>query len=176
MTTYIAFLRAINLGATNKIAMPKLRSMAEELGYSDVATYINSGNLIFSTTKKAADVERELTKAIKDTFGFSIDVTVRTDAQLRKVLDKNPYPDGNASQVTVAFLTRAADKKAKEQVAALAAEHEPFSFADRCVYVNYSHGLGGSKLAQKFNSIIGSGSTVRTIRTVAKLVEMCEKR
>ena len=68
MTTYVAFLRAINLGPTNKIAMPKLRSMAEELGYSDVATYINSGNLIFSTTKKAAEVEdsREIFEGLQE--------------------------------------------------------------------------------------------------------------
>jgi uncharacterized protein (DUF1697 family) len=175
VTTYVAFLRGINLGPTNKIAMPELRSMAENLGYSDVATYINSGNLIVKTSKKAATVEGELTKAIKDTFGLNIDVTVRTDAELKKVLADNPYPEGHTSQVTVAFLSKAADAEAKERVAAVAAEHEPFTFADRCVYVNYTRGLGNSKLAQQFNSMMGTGSTVRTIRTVAKLVEMCDK-
>ena len=54
MARYVAFLRGINLGSTNKISMPQLRAMAEELGYTDVVTYINSGNLIFSSTKKAA--------------------------------------------------------------------------------------------------------------------------
>lgn len=175
VTTYIAFLRAINLGPTNKIAMPELRKMAEGLGYSDVATYINSGNLILTTTKKAAVVERELAKAIRETFGFNIDVTVRTDAQLAKVLADNPYPDGNPSQVTVAFLMKAPDAQARQRVVSLAAEHEPLTFAGREVYVNYSHGLGTSKLAVKFSSAVGVSSTVRTIRTVAKLVEMCGK-
>jgi uncharacterized protein (DUF1697 family) len=175
VTTYVAFLRGINLGSTNKIAMPVLRTMAEGLGYSDVATYINSGNLIVTTTKQAAAVERELAKAIKDTFGLNIDVTVRTDAQLEKVLANNPYPDGNPSQVTVAFLMKAPDARAKERVTSMAAEHEPLTFAGREVYVNYSHGLGTSKLAEKFSSIVGVSSTVRTIRTVGKLVEMCGK-
>ncbi len=175
MTTFAAFLRGINLGPTNKIAMPELRKMAEELGYSDVATYINSGNLIFRTPKKAAVVEKELTKAIKDTFGLNIDVTARTQAELEQILAENPYPDGNPSQVTVAFLTGAPGPKAKEQVAAMAAEYEPFTFADRCVYVNYTKGLGRSKLAEKFSSIIGVSSTIRTIRTVAKIAEMCAK-
>ena len=175
MTTYVALLRGINLGPTNKIAMPALRAMTEEFGYTDVATYINSGNLIFRTAKKAATVERALTKAISDTFGLTIDVTMRTDAQLKKVLDDNPYPDGNPSQVTVAFLTKAPGPEAKKQVAAFAADHEPFTFGDRCVYVNYSHGLANSKLAAQFSSIIGVSSTVRNIRTVAKLVEMSAK-
>jgi uncharacterized protein (DUF1697 family) len=175
VTTYVALLRGINLGPTNKISMPALRAMTEELGYGDVATYINSGNLILTTTKQAAAVERELAKAIADTFGFKIDVTVRTDAQLAKVLANNPYPDGNPSQVTVAFLAKAPGPQAKKQVAAVAAEHEPFVFGHRCVYVNYSRGLANSKLAAQFSSIIGVSSTVRNIRTVAKLVEMSAK-
>ena len=138
MTTYVALLRGINLGPTNKIAMPALRAMTEELGYTDVATYISSGNLIFRTSKKAPTVERALTKAITETFGLTIDVMVRNDAQLKKVLDVNPYPDANPSQLTVAFLAKPPGPKAKEQVAAAAAEHEPFTFGDRCVYVNYS--------------------------------------
>jgi uncharacterized protein (DUF1697 family) len=175
VTTYVAFLRGINLGPTNKIAMPALRSMAEELGYSEVASYINSGNLILKTSKKAASVERELAKAIKDTFGLSIDVTVRTQGELEKVLADNPYPDGNPSQVTVAFLTKAPGPDAKKQVADVAAEYEPFTFASREVYVNYTKGLGTSKLAEKFSSIIGVSSTIRNIRTVTKIVEMCAK-
>ena len=175
MTTYVALLRGINLGATNKIAMPALRAMTEELGYTDVATYINSGNLIFRTSNKAATVEPALSGAIADTFGLTIDVMVRTDAQLKKVLDDNPYPDANPSQLTVAFLAKAPGPEAEKRVAAAAAEHEPFTFGDRCVYVNYSHGLANSKLAAQFSSIIGVSSTVRTIRTVAKLAQMSAK-
>jgi len=126
VTTYVALLRGINLGASNKIAMPALRAMTEELGYTDVATYINSGNLIFRTSKKAATVERALSGAIADTFGLTIDVMVRTEAQLKKVLDDNPYPDANPSQLTVAFLAKAPGPEAEKRVAAAAAEHEPF--------------------------------------------------
>ena len=173
MATYIAFLRGVNLGPNNKIAMPALRAMAEDLGYTDVATYINSGNLIVSTPKKAATVEREISKAIKDTFGRPIDVTVRTPAQLKEVLAENPYPDGNPSQVTVAFLTKAPAKDAKDRVAAVAKNYEPFAFAGQEVYVNYSQGIGKSKLAEKFSDIIGVSSTVRNIRTVERVLALC---
>jgi uncharacterized protein (DUF1697 family) len=173
VATYVAFLRGVNLGPNNKIPMPALRTMAEDLGYTDVATFINSGNLIVSSPKKAATVEQEISKAIKDTFGRSIDVTVRTPAQLKKVLAENPYPDGNPSQVTVAFLTKAPAKDAKDRVAAVAKNHEPFAFARQEVYVNYSQGIGKSKLAEKFSDIIGVSSTVRNIRTVERVLTLC---
>jgi len=173
VATYVAFLRGINLGPSNKISMPELRAMAEELGFTDVGTYINSGNLMVSSPKKAATVEREISEAIKKTFGRQIDVTVRTPAQLKKVLADNPYPDGNPSQVAVAFLTAAPAEDAKDRVAAVAADYEPFTFAGQQVYVNYSRGLGRSKLAEKFSDIVGVSSTVRNIRTIEKVVELC---
>jgi uncharacterized protein (DUF1697 family) len=173
VATYVAFLRGINLGPSTKISMPELRAMAEELGFTDVGTYINSGNLMVSSPKKAATVEREISEAIKKTFGRQIDVTVRTPAQLKKVLADNPYPDGNPSQVAVAFLTAAPAKDAKDRVAAVAADYEPFTFAGQHVYVNYSRGLGRSKLAEKFSDIVGVSSTVRNIRTIEKVVELC---
>ena len=173
MATYVAFLRGVNLGPNNKIAMPALRAMAEDLGYTDVATYINSGNLIITSPKKTATLEREISKAIKDTFGRPIDVAVRTPEQLKKILVENPYPDGNPSQVTVAFLTKAPAADAKQKVAAVAKDYEPFTFAGQEVYVNYSQGIGRSKLAEKFSTIIGVSSTVRNVRTIEKIVEIC---
>lgn len=172
VATHVAFLRGINLGPNNKISMPELRTMAEGLGYTDVATYINSGNLIINSPKKAGTVEGEITKAIKDTFGHTIDVTVRSPAQLKKILTENPYPDANPSQVTVAFLTKAPPDDAKDKVAAIAEDYEPFTFAGQQVYVNYSQGMGRSKLAEKFSAIIGVSSTVRNIRTVEKVVAL----
>ncbi len=162
------------MGPTNKISMPELRKLADDLGYTDVATYINSGNLICTSGKKAAELERELSAAIAQRFGTKTDVAVRTSAQLQKILADNPYPDGNPSQVTVAFLTKPAPPEAKEMVAAMATEAEPFTFAGSEVYVNYSNGLGRSKLAEKFSSVIGVSATVRNINTVAKVLALAE--
>jgi uncharacterized protein (DUF1697 family) len=173
VATYVAFLRGVNLGPSNKISMPSLRAIAEDLGYTDVATYINSGNLIISSTKNAATVEREISDAIKKTFGRPIDVAVRTPSQLKKILAENPYPDGNQSQVTVAFLTKTPAADAKEKVAAVAKDYEPFTFSGQQVYVNYSKGIGKSKLAEKFSNIVGVSSTVRNIRTVEKVLALC---
>jgi uncharacterized protein (DUF1697 family) len=175
VATYAAFLRGVNLGPRNKISMPALRAMAEDLGYTGVATYINSGNLIITSAKTAATLEREISSAIKDAFGRPIDVAVRTTAQLKKILAENPYPEGNPSQVTVAFLMKTPDATAEDKVAAVAKDYEPFTFAGEQVYVNYSQGMGNSKLAEKFSAIIGVSSTVRNIRTVEKVLALCEK-
>ncbi len=172
--SYVAFLRGINLGSTNKISMPELRQLAEELGYTDVATYINSGNLVFTSAKTPARLEREISAAIAKRFGPTIDVAVRTPQQLKSILDGNPYPEGNPSQVAVAFLTKPAPAGAKEKVAAIATEAEPFTFAGSEVYVHYTNGMGRSKLAEKFSSIIGVSSTVRNINTVAKVLQLAE--
>ena len=174
MTRYAVLMRGINLGSTNKISMPSLRTLVEGLGYAEVRTYINSGNLLLSTSQSADRLTGEITKSIKAEFGFSIDVTARTEARLRTILAANPYPDGNPSQVTVAFLTSAPGAEAQRRVAEVAAEHEPFTFAGTEVYVNYTHGIGNSPLAAQFSKIIGVSATVRNVRTVGKLVEMLD--
>jgi uncharacterized protein (DUF1697 family) len=175
MARYVALLRGVNLGPTKKISMPELRAMAAELGYADVVSYINSGNLILRTTKSAATVERELTAAIQDTFGHHVDVTVRTPDELARVLAENPYPDGNPSQVTVAFLTGPVAATAEQKVAALAVEGERYTFGEREIYVDYAHGIGNSKLAAKFSAAVGVSATVRNVRTVGKLLELTER-
>ena len=168
----MALLRGVNLGPSNKIAMPELRTLAEGLGYEAVATYINSGNLLFESRRGVKGLAEEITAAISDTFGHTIDVTVRTHDQLVGIVANNPYPEGNPSQVTVAFLTKAPPPGAEEKVAAAAAEYEPFTFAGHEVYVHYSHGIGTSKLAEQFSKIVGVSATVRNLRTVSKLVDL----
>jgi len=175
MTTFVALLRGINLGPSKKISMPALRQMTERLGYDRVSTYINSGNLIFDSDRDPADLEREISGAIHSEFGLAVDVCVRSAGQLATVLAANPYPDGDPARVTVAFLTRPAPAAARERVAALASDHEPFTFAGSEVYVHYTRGQASSKLAERFSATVGVSSTVRNLRTVAKLVQLTSR-
>ena len=172
MTRYVALLRGINLGPTNKVPMPQLRRTAEGLGYQQVATYINSGNLLFDSAQDADTVRAELEAAIRRDFGLTIEVMVRTADQLRQILAANPYPVGDASQVTIAFLRTPPPADAGERLAAVAGEDEQFTVADTEEYVHYGKGLGTSKLAEQFSKIVGVSATVRNLRTVRKLVEM----
>ena len=90
MARYVAFLRGINLGSTHKVSMPRLRELAEGLGYTDVVTYINSGNLVLTATDAAATIEQRLTKAIADELGLKVDVAVRTPTRLATIVAQNP--------------------------------------------------------------------------------------
>lgn len=90
MTAYAAFLRGINLGGKTQLAMADLRRVASELGYDDVATYIDSGNLVFTSPKRRSIVERELAAGIAEELGRSVDLAVRSRAELASILAQNP--------------------------------------------------------------------------------------
>lgn len=172
MTRYAAFLRGINVGSTNKIAMPRLRAMTEALGYRAVGTYINSGNLLFSAADSSSQLAGTLKQAIVDEFGLRIDVAVRTEAHLRTLLEGNPFPDGDPSRVTVAFLIETPPPGAEQRFAALASNSESIVFGDHEVWVNYPLGQGTSRPASRFTAAVGVSSTVRNLRTVTKVVEL----
>lgn len=172
-TRYAVLLRGVNVGG-HRVAMPELRTLAEELGYAQVSTYINSGNLLLSTTKGSAALAGELQGAISERFGFPVPVMVRTICELRSIVGENPYPEGNPSQVTVAFLNGSAAPGASDRMAALAAAEERFTLAETEVYLDFAGGLGQSKLAAQLAKAIGVEATVRNIRTVQKLVDLLD--
>ena len=90
LTAYAALLRAVNVGGTGKLPMADLRALCEGCGFTEVSTYIQSGNVLFSTTKAAKGLEDEIEAAIEHTFGFPVVVVVRSERQLRAVVDKAP--------------------------------------------------------------------------------------
>lgn len=172
MARYVALLRGINVGTAKRVAMPALRQLASSLGYSEVGTHISSGNLLLTSDEDAPTVRSRLERAIEDTFGLHADVVVRTAEQLADALAANPFPDGDPSRVTIAFLAGPPAADAEDRLAALAAPDEPYLVAGLEVYVEYGHGQADSKLATKFASLLGVSATVRNLRTTAKLVEL----
>ena len=174
MTRFVALLRGINVGTAKRVAMPALRELATRLGYTDVATHINSGNLVLTSDRTAATVRRELEQGIEETFGLHADVVVRTAAELAEVLAANPFPDGDPSQVTIAFLAGPPAADAADRIRALAADDEPFLVRDPEVYVHYGHGQADSRLAARFAGLLGVSATVRNLRTVTKVVDLSQ--
>jgi uncharacterized protein (DUF1697 family) len=152
--------------------MPALRELATSLGYGGVRTHINSGNLVLTSDRPAEEVRSALEQGIEQTFGLHADVVVRTAERLAEVVRDNPYPDGDPSRVTVAFLAGPAPAGLEERLAALAAEDEPFTVAGLEIYVHYGHGQAASALAAKFATTVGVSATVRNLRTVTKLVDL----
>lgn len=172
MTTLLALLRGVNLGSQRTVSMPLLRTTVAELGFTDVRTHLNSGNLILSSDRSAGEVRVLVEAAVLERFGHPVDVAVRTAAELRAVVGANPFPDGDPARVTVAFLVGAPPAGVSDRLAAVAAEGEAYLVLDREIYVYYAHGLGRSRLAARFSAVVQTSATVRNLRTVRRLVEL----
>lgn len=174
MTRYLALLRGINLGPYHRVPMQRLREMAEELGYTDVVTHINSGNLLVTTDRPARTVARELAERLEREFGFPVPVVVRTADQLRVVVGDDPFPDGDPAQVQVAFCTELPPPRAAEGLQALVKD-ERVAVRGSEIWVDYPSGIGQSKVGAAFDRATGVVSTARNLRTVRKLLELLER-
>lgn len=178
MTRYVALLRAVNVGGNNKVPMARLRELAEGLGYTDVATYVQSGNLVLSAaTKKAADVETAVADAIRTDLGVDVAVVVRSRDELAAVIAANPLGEvaDDPKRLLVNFLTA---QPAAEKLAALdPGEFHPerFEFGDRCIYQWFPEGVGRSKMAAApWDRRLGVQGTGRNWRTVTTLLDMLD--
>ena len=174
MTVHIALLRAVNVGGRSSVPMAALREVATDLGYDDVRTYIQSGNLVCTNTKSASAVGRELEQAITEHFGVTTDVIVRTKAQLAKVVAGNPFLARGADpkQLHVVF----AVSTAKIGIADLARyAPEEAQAIGKEVFLFLPDGVGRSKLAVDLARKAAVG-TMRNWNTVTKLLAMADDR
>src|SRR6476620_2378773 len=122
MTVRVGFLRAVNLGK-RKVEMARLKGGAEGLGYDDVWTYINSGNVVFDAKGARATVEKNMEKALEDEFGFECTTFVRTAAELEKTLAATPFEAGTNDTHFVTFLKKAPAASAGKEVEALSNDY-----------------------------------------------------
>lgn len=166
MNVLIALLRAVNVGGTGKMAMADLRELAEAAGFSEVRTYIQSGNLVFSTNKSPRAAKSALEQNLSSYADKPVGVVMRTADEMNDVLNANPFPDTEPSKVGVLFLDNPPRpdtiRTAKGQV------DEEIELGKREIYVHYPSGMGRTKL--RLASM--SEGTVRNINTVSKLVKM----
>jgi len=177
VTTWIALLRAVNLGARNKVSMPRLREVLTVDGFAEVRTYVQSGNLVVASPQRsAAAVEKRIAALIDREFGLTVPVVVRTHAELTSVIDANPFPaaaDERPKALHVSFL--AGDPDA-DGVAGLHADdltRDCCRVEGRHLYVDYADGVHGSKLTPAyFARRLGVEGTARNWRTVLALAEL----
>jgi uncharacterized protein (DUF1697 family) len=164
--TFVALLRAVNVGGTGTLAMSDLKSICEDLGFSDVRTYIQSGNVVFGCAWTEARVRAALEAALAAKMKRPIDVLVRSAAEMAAVLKHNPFPSAEGNRVYVFFL----DESPKKAVFAAIKipGGEELRLVGREIYVHYPDGMGRSKL--KLSSL--GVATARNINTVARLVAM----
>lgn len=165
VNTLVALLRAVNVGGV-KLPMADLRAMAEAAGYGNARTYIQSGNLVFTTADEPCAARAALEKRLEVYAGKPVGVIMRTAEQMRAVLHANPFPDAEPSKVGILFLDSPPPIETIDVARGRA--DEVLALGEREIFVHYPSGMGRSKL--RFPAL--SQGTSRNVNTVRKLVEM----
>ncbi len=173
----IALLRGINLGPHKRVSMPELRALLEGLGYGDVQTLVQSGNIVFTSRAAPATLEKRLEREIEEGLGVDPQVVVRTRDELAAVIEANPFPDTpNAKKnLHVTFLSAepGADAVAKHEDADFGGDR--LAFRGREIYIAYANGMGRSELAKQLGRAkLGVTATDRNWNTVTTLLEMAD--
>jgi len=173
----IVLLRGVNLGSTNRVPMPKLRAALEEAGFEDVATYVQSGNVVLSSSDSAPQVARKCERVIKQEFGLEIPVVVRSRAQLARIVKRNPLGKTatNPKRYQVSFLEKKPTAALVRKLEEVAAPAEHVVAAGREIYAWHPEGVARSKLwAMLAGKGLGVTATARNWTTVTKLLELAD--
>jgi uncharacterized protein (DUF1697 family) len=170
MTTYIAFLRGINVGGNTILPMSELRSICEKLGYQNVRTYIQSGNVLFESELSEEELMTSLEQALWQAKQKHIHVVIRTITELEKVAADNPFPQAEPARVGVMFFSRPVEGNFLSDVSTTTGEE--VKTGEREAYIYYPNGMGRSKLKMPKQAAEG---TVRNLNTIRKLVEISKE-
>jgi uncharacterized protein (DUF1697 family) len=160
MASGVAFLRGVNLAGHKIVKMAELKAACESLGLEDVRTYLQSGNVVFRGKAKAEEIAR----AVRERTGVDARVVLRTAAELRKVIEGNPFPGRDGSRLLVAFL----DAPLKDETRVRPITIEEVRIAGRHVYIYYPEGQGKSRLR-----VLDDSATMRNWNTVTAMMAMC---
>jgi uncharacterized protein (DUF1697 family) len=177
MAVIVSLLRGVNVGGHNKIKMDALRTLYESLGLGNPVTYVQSGNVVFTTEQTdLPELASMIAGGIQRSFGFRPEVILRTISEIRDVLAKNPFLNRNGldpSKLLVLFLIN--DPGALETLRTLETDGEEVVIHGREVYIYFPDGMGRSKLPALLASVIKAPATGRNWRTVTKLSEIAER-
>jgi len=179
MTVIISMLRGVNVGGHNKIKMDALRALYESLKLRDAQTYVQSGNVIFKTDER--DIAR-LAKRIEDgiarKFGFRPDVILRTAAEMRDVVARNPFAKRRGiepGKLLVSFLASDPGEEGRERVRQMKCDPEELRVEGREIYIYFPNGAGRSKLPWAgLGKMLKTQGTGRNWNSVTKMLEMAE--
>jgi uncharacterized protein (DUF1697 family) len=172
MARLVALLRGINLGSKRRVPMADLRELISELGYEDVRTVLQSGNVVFTGAK--AKARETLETGLEERYGFKVDVVLRTMAELRAVVDEEPFGDevDNLTRYFVVFLPSAPNANAVETLKKTDFAPDEFKAGGRELYAWCPEGMQNSALMRALGKPgLAETATVRNMSTVKKLLE-----
>jgi uncharacterized protein (DUF1697 family) len=172
---YIAFLRGVNIGGHQQVRMADLRRLVESLGHTEVTTYINSGNVVFTNSAHHLDqagLAAGIEERIRSEWSHQIAVLVRSSRELADILVANPFPDATPTRLLVMFLREPPTRGAIASASEIESGDDEFQVVGATAYVHCPHGVGRSKLADKLSQRLLVTGTARNLATVRKLLDL----
>ncbi len=181
MPIYISMLRGINVGGNKRIKMDRLRGSFEAMGFEQVKTYIQSGNVVFKAGKTSSAVlSKRIEVRILGDFGFSVSVISRTADEIANIIQNNPFltqPGIDPEKLHVAFLSEVPAPSALKKLAQLTQKPDQSHTLGRDVYLYFPNGVSGSSLwKHPLDGVLSVVTTTRNWKTVNSLHQMCRDR
>ncbi len=180
MQTIIAILRGINVGGHKKVPMKELKELFEALKFNDVTTYIQSGNVVFSSpdTQSAEFFSEKIRKAIMEKFGFDVPVICRTKDEWNETIQSNPFlqlPGIDFSFLHVTFLEKVPSDNVAAPFNNLDFSPEKYFIRGKDIYLYCPNGYGNAKLNNTFIECrLGLVATTRNWKTVVTLGQLAD--
>lgn len=177
---YIALLRGINIGPHKRMKMEKLRASCEALGFKNVKTYIQSGNIVCQAGKLSSDAAaKKIGAQIEKDFGFSADVIARTVDEMSQIVTGNPLlkePGVDVSKLHVVFLSDVPPAEAIKKLEAIVRAPDKGRHKGKEIYFYFPNGVSGSSIwKHNLDRVLGVSGTMRNWRTVNTLHEMARE-
>lgn len=176
MPKYVAFLRGVNVGGNNKIKMEVLREICAALGFENVKTYINSGNVIFETAESEDfAISAKIENAIEIEFSLKIKVMVRTMAEIKEIIANNPFGGqfSDDKYLHVVFLAEELTNEKREMLLSQNNESESYAVRKREIYSLLKISVTDSLLGKKYiDNKLKTPATARNWRTINKISEL----
>ncbi len=176
MYTYIALIRG--LGGRYTLPMKSLVRMLEDMGMTNVVTYIQSGNAVFqSASTHREEIAQQLKAEIDRQYGFAPHVIILTREELRAALEGNPYPDATSSPNTlhIFFLASEPESPRIDRLEDLRTPNERFTLLGKVFYLHAPDGVGRSKLFANIERSLGVPATARNWRSATKILEIADQ-
>jgi uncharacterized protein (DUF1697 family) len=178
MPTYVSMLRGINVGGNKLVKMDKLRHAVEALGFEQVKTYIQSGNVVFKGAKQSSDkVSKQIEECILKNFGFPVSVISRTLDEIAEIVENNPLLKRSSidpEKLHVVFLSKAPSAAALKKLAEVTKLPDQSCCVGKEVYLYLPNGVSQSSLWKTpLDRVLSVNVTTRNWKTVNRLHEMC---
>lgn len=177
---YVALLRGVNIGPHKRIAMADLRALVEGLGYSNVRTLVNSGNVVFDSPRARTNPQlaEEIGQGLRDAHRLDVPVVVRSGTEMAEIVAANPFPEAAATPrlLHVSFLDRKPDAAKIAALEEIERGDDDVRVIGTEVFLALPHGLSGAVFSVNgLDKVLGVVATSRNWNTVTKLAEMARK-